>query len=124
MGEKLKKVWDYVRTIVTLVVIAAAGVLSAIAISGKIPGRFGKTVGSGVSGGDNGSQRLATGLGQLVENQQQSSDNLKRAADDNRKLADGQQAASGIIDSAKTRVDKLDSLLGIPKDSDNNPGNH
>lgn len=122
MGEKLKKIWDYVRTIVTLIVIAAAGVLSAIAITGKIPRWLNKTVGTGVSEGGDGSQGIATGLGKLEANQQRSSDDLKRAADNNRKLTDGQQTASGIIESATNRIDRLDGLLGISKDADNNSG--
>lgn len=111
MLEKLKSAWRYIAIIAGLIAAFVVGLVS----SGKISGWFRKTDGGGISGSGDAGAELESGLGKLEVNQQSASHRLDDLSQVNQRITGNQQESSRIIDSAENRLDRLEDILGIPK---------
>lgn len=113
MWDKIKSAWRYIAIIAGLIAAFVVGLVS----SGKASGWFRKTDGSGISGSGNTGAELESGLEKLEINQRAASHRLDDLSQVNQRATSGQQESSRIIGSAEDRLDRLEDILGIPKDN-------
>ena len=107
MIEFIKKYWK----IIIGALLAIGGLILGLFINNQSR-RIGDTIGGGVSGSKNPGIELASGLGAAEENQRSASHRLSELADSNQRATGGQQSAGGLIDDAKAKLDRIDSILG------------
>jgi len=107
MIEFIKKYWK----IIIGALLAIGGLILGLFINNQSR-RIGNAIGGGVSGSKESGLKLESGLGGLEVNQQSASHRLSELADSNQRATGGQQSAGGLIDDAKAKLDRIDSILG------------